>query len=236
MHTKDHHLVDTASTRLSIEPVGLTKLYEPIRVLAAITCMFARWRCVRVLCVIASVTAGPTLASAQSTPPNDEELEPRVVGAAGVTSLGLSGFIDKVSSSEDAFPWNMTAQVELTRFLTRRLAARIGLVGSTTADGLDDDERIDAAAPAFYATAAALVHLTPGSVISPYLGAEYRARLTERPEKDAGIVLGLAGVQAAISSRTSVFGEAGYGIDLTRGSEDELRTRFVTSFGVRIRF
>jgi hypothetical protein len=198
--------------------------------------MLARWPCVRVLCVIAAVTASPNLAVAQSTPPADEELEPRVVAAAGVTTLGLSGFIDKVSSSEDAFPWNATAQFDLTRFLTRRLAARIGLVGSTTADGLDDDERIGAAAPAFYATGAALVYLTPSSVISPYLGTEYRARLTERPEKDAGIVLGLAGVQASISSRASVFAEAGYGIDLTRGSEGELRTRFVTSFGVRVRF
>jgi hypothetical protein len=214
----------------------LTKLYEPFRVFAAITCMLARRRCVRVLCLIAAVTAGPDVASAQSPSAADEELEPRVVGAAGVTTLGLSGFIDKVSSSEDVFPWNVTAQFELTRFVTRRLAARIGLVGSTTADGLDDDERISAAAPAFYATAAALVHLTPGSVISPYLGIEYRARLTERPEKDAGIALGLAGVQAAISSRASVFGEAGYGIDLTRGSEGELRTRFVTSLGVRVRF
>ena len=159
-----------------------------------------------------------------------------MVGAAGVTTVGLSGFVDKVSSSEDVFPWNATAQFDLTRFLTRRLAARIGLVGSTSADGLDDDERIGAAAPAFYATAAALVYLTPSAVLSPYLGTEYRGRLTQRPEKDAGIVLGLAGLQASVSSRTSVFAEAGYGLDLTRGSEGELRTRFVTSFGVRVRF
>ena len=134
--------------------------------------------CVRVLCVIAACCCAVPAALNTSA---DEELEPRVVAAAGVTTLGLSGFIDKVSSSEDAFPWNATAQFDLTRFLTRRLAARIGLVGSTTADGLDDDERIGAAAPAFYATAAALVYLTPSAVISPYLGIEYRARLTERP-------------------------------------------------------
>lgn len=198
--------------------------------------MLAKWQRMHVICVIAVATAIPTLASAQSTPSIDEELEPRVVAAAGVTTLGLSGFLDKVSSSEDAYPWNATAQFDLTRFLTRRLAARIGVVGSTTADGLEDDERIGAAAPAFYATAAALVYLTPGAVVSPYLGTEYRARLNERPDKDAGIVLGLAGFQASISSRASVFAEAGYGIDITRGSEGELRRRFVTSFGVRVRF
>lgn len=198
--------------------------------------MVAKWKCVRVLCVLAAVAVNADRASAQSTSSADDELEPRVVGAAGVTTLGLSGFIDKVSSSEDAYPWQATAQFDLTRFLTRRLAARIGLVGSTTADGLDDDERIGAAAPAFYANAAALVYLTPSAVISPYLGTEYRARLTERPEKDAGTVFGLGGVQASMSSRASVFAEAGYGLDLTRGSDDELRTRFVTSVGVRVRF
>ncbi len=198
--------------------------------------MVDKWHGVRVLCALAAVAIGPELAAAQSPPSADDELEPRVVAAAGVTTLGLSGFIDKVSSAEDAYPWTATAQFDVTRFLTRRLAVRIGLVGSTTADGLDDDERIGAAAPAFYATAAALVYLTPSAVISPYLGTEYRARLTERGGKDTGIALGLAGFQASISSRASVFAEAGYGLHLTRGSDDELRTRFVTAVGVRVRF
>lgn len=245
MHNHDHDLVarafaGNADASHPLGPVasgalGL-KISEPSRVFAAITSMFTRWPRVRMLCLCAAVTVNADLAAAQSASSVDDELEPRVVAAAGVTTLGLSGFIDKVSSSEDVFPWNATVQFDLTRFLTRRLAARIGMVGSTTADGLDDDERTGAAAPALYATAAALVYLTPSSVISPYLGTEYRARLNERPEKDSGIVLGLAGVQASISSRTSIFAEAGYGLDLTRGSEDELRTRFVTSFGVRVRF
>ena len=190
---------------------------------------------VRAVCFLATLAGSVTGAAAQSTPAV-EELEPRIVGAAGVTTLGLSGFIDKVSSSEDAFPWRVTGHLDLTRFLTQHLAARLGVVGSSTADGLDDDERIGAAAPAFHATVAALAYLTPGAVISPYVGTEYRARLTDRPEKDVGTVLGIGGVQAALSSRASVFVESGFGIDLTRGSDDELRTRFTTSFGVRIRF
>jgi hypothetical protein len=190
---------------------------------------------IRAACLLATLAGNATDAVAQ-TAPAGEVLEPRVVGAAGVTSLGLSGFIDKVSSSEDAFPWRATGHIDLTRFLTRHLAVRLGVVGSSTADGLDDDERIGAAAPAFHATMAALAYVTPGAVISPYLGTEYRARLTDRPEKDAGAVLGIGGVQAALSSRAGVFVESGYGIDLTRGSHDELRTRFTTSFGVRIRF
>lgn len=145
MHNSDHDLVAPAVAENAAR--GLTKLYERFRVFAAITRMLDKWQCLRLLCVIAAVTATPDLVAAQTTPPADEALEPRVVAAAGVTTLGLSGFIDKVSSSEDAFPWNATAQFDLTRFLTRRLAARIGLVGSTTADGLDDDERIGAAAP-----------------------------------------------------------------------------------------
>jgi hypothetical protein len=190
---------------------------------------------IRAACLLAILASSATESSAQSEPVG-EELEPRVVGATGVTTMGLSGFIDKVSSSEDAFPWRATGHLELTRFVTAHFAARLGVLGSSTADGLDDDERIGAAAPAFHATVAALAYFTPGAVISPYVGMEYRARLTERPEKDAGTVLAIGGVQAALSSRASVFVESGYGIDLTRGSDDELRTRFTTSFGVRIRF
>lgn len=199
--------------------------------------MGRRCRRVRVLVVCVALCGDAVPSRAQdAAPAASEELEPRVVGAAGVTTIGLSGFIDKVSSSEDVFPWRATAQFDLTRFVTRRFAARIGLIGSTSADGLDDDERIGAAAPAFFATAAALAYLTPSAVLSPYFGLEYRARLTDRPARDAGVTLGLAGAQAALSSRASMFVEAGYGIDLTRGSDDELRTRFVTTFGVRIRF
>ena len=194
-------------------------------------------RCVRILVVTVALCCCAVPSRAQDTaPPVSEELEPRVVGAAGVTTIGLSGFIDKVSSPEDVFPWRATGQFDLTRFVTRRFAARIGLVGATSADGLDDDERIGAAAPAFFATAAVLAYVTPSAVLSPYLGLEYRARLTDRPAKDAGVALGLAGAQAALSSRASMYLEAGYGVDLTRGSDDELRTRFVTMFGVRIRF
>lgn len=196
-----------------------------------------RSRCVCALLVSAALSSLPSTARAQAAATGGaEELEPRVVAASGVTTIGLSGFADKVSSSEDVFPWRVTAQVEVTHFVVKRLAARVGLIGSTTADGLDDDERITAAAPAFYLSAATLFYLTPGRLLSPYGGVEYRARLTDRPEKDAGTALGLAGVQAALSSRAAVFVEAGLGMDLTRGADRELRTRFVSAVGVRIRF
>lgn len=187
--------------------------------------------------VSAALCSAPAGAAAQeNTLPLGEALEPRVVAVGGATTIGLSGFADKVSSSEDVFPWTATAHVELMRFLTRRLALRVGLLGSTTADGLEDDERTTAAAPAFHASAAALFYVTPGALLSPYAGVEYRSRLSERPATDAGTVLGLTGLQVTVSSRASVFVEAGFGGDLTRGDEGELRTRFVSAIGVRIRF
>lgn len=174
-------------------------------------------------------------ASAQE-PAVTEELEPRVVGGPGLTTIGFSGFLDKLASSEDTFPWQATLQVDITRFLTSRIAVRGGLIGSTSPQGLDGDERRDVAAPAFSVTAAGLYYFTPRAMLSLYAGSEYRARLTDRPDPDAGTLLGVGGVQAALSSRASVFAEGGYGIQLTRGDEDELRTRLVGAMGVRIRF
>ena len=70
----------------------------------------------------------------------------------------------------------------------------------------------------------------------PYAGVEYRAQLTDRPESDAGSVLGKGGLEAAVSSRVLVFIEGGYGARLTRGEDDELQTRIVAEVGFRIRF
>jgi hypothetical protein len=48
--------------------------------------------------------SAPAAARAQTPPPPAEELEPRVVGGAGITTVGLSGFVDTLSSSEDGCP------------------------------------------------------------------------------------------------------------------------------------
>lgn len=168
----------------------------------------------------------------------NEDLEPRSVGEAGVSAIGLSGFIDKFSSSEEAFPWHVTAHVDFTRFVTGHIAIRGGLLGSTTFGG---DEEEDSAvtgpgASALHAHGGAAYYFTPDAMASLYAGGEYRAQLTDRAERDAGTVLGKGGVQAAFSSRVSLFVEGGYGIRLTRGAEDERQTRIVGEMGVRIKF
>jgi hypothetical protein len=171
-------------------------------------------------------------ASAQS-----EEIEPRVVGAAGAMSLGVSGFVDRLMSSEDTFPLNVTLHVDVTRFLTERIAVRGGLIGTAAfADDDADEEPTALGGAALHAVACGFLYFTPRSLVSPYAGIEYRAQLTDRPESDAGTVLGKGGLEAAVSSRALVFLEGGYGARLTRGEDDELQTRIVAEVGFRIRF
>jgi hypothetical protein len=166
-----------------------------------------------------------------------EDIEPRVIGGSGVTSVGFSGFIDRFTSSEALFPWHVTAHVDVTRFLTNRIAVRGGLIGSTLFAGDDADERATGpGAASLDAAVAGLFYFTPQAMASFYTGGEYRAPLTARAERDAGTMLGKAGVQAAISSRASVFVEGGYGARLTRGDDDELQTRIVAEIGLRIKF
>jgi hypothetical protein len=165
-----------------------------------------------------------------------EDIEPRTVGGAGVTSIGFSGFIDRFMSSEDTFPYNVELHIDLTRFLTRKLAVRGGLLGSGRFGGDDDDEAVGPGAAALHALVGAHWYFTPDSMASFYTGGEYRAPITRRAERDAGSVLGKAGVEAAISSRAHVFVEGGYGLRLTRGTDDERQTRIVGEIGLRITF
>ena len=53
-----------------------------------------------------------------------EEIEPRTVGGRGATFVGMSGFVDRFSSPEEALPLNYTAQVDVCRFITNKFAIR----------------------------------------------------------------------------------------------------------------
>jgi len=179
--------------------------------------------------VIASVLI-PVPALAQ------EDIEPRTVGGRGVNAIGFSGFIDRFSSSESSFPTLITLQVDLSRFLTSRIVVRGGMIGSTPLGEDEDDARSGPGATALHARGAALYYFTPQSIASAYAGLEYRTPLTNRADKEAGTALGMAGVEASLSSRASVFVQGGYGMRLTRGDEGERQSRLVGDIGFRIRF
>jgi hypothetical protein len=165
-----------------------------------------------------------------------EDIEPRVVGAAGVNSIGISGFLDTFSSSESTFPVHATVHVDMSRFLTDRIAVRGGLIGSTTFR--DDTAEIvtGPGAASLHALVSGLYYFTPQSMLSLYTGVEYRAQLMRRADKDSGTALGLGGLEATLSSRASLFIQGGYGARLTRGDDGELQARLTGEIGVRIKF
>jgi hypothetical protein len=113
---------------------------------------------------------------------------------------------------------------------------RGGLLGAGRFGGDTEDEPVGPGASALHALAGAHWFFTPQSMASFYAGGEYRAQLTRRAERDAGTMLGKAGVEAALSSRAHFFVEGGYGIHLTRGADDERQTRIVGEIGLRIKF
>lgn len=191
----------------------------------------AHW--IRVLVAMLTVfAAGAGTARAQL-----EEIEPRTVGGRGATFVGMSGFVDRFSSPEEALPLNYTAQVDVCRFITNKFAIRLGAVGSGSLGGDDEDALLSGSgAPALHAAGGLLYYFTPRSMISLYLGAEYWAQLTEREAGDTGSLLGTAGVQAAVSSRASMFIQGGFGARLARGEDDELLSRIVAQMGLRIKF
>jgi DNA-binding winged helix-turn-helix (wHTH) protein len=179
--------------------------------------------------ILALIALTATPAAAQ------EDVEPRTVGRRGVTSVGVAGFLDKVSSSEDTFPTRLTLHVDVNRFVTGRIAVRGGVIGSTTFG--DDDEAVTGpGAAALHAIGGVFYYFTPQSILSAYAGAEYRAQLTHRADRDSGTVLGMGGVQAMLSSRASVFVQGGLGRRLTRGDEGELQTRIAGEIGLRFKF
>lgn len=171
----------------------------------------------------------PAVASTQ------EDIEPRVVGSKGTTSAGISGFVDHFASTEDHYPWRASLYLDLSRFITSKVVVRGGLAGTTTIYD-DDDESTGAAAPSVHGFASALYFFTPQSIASFYSGAEYRAQLNRRADRDAGTVLGIGGIQAQFSSRAALFIEGGYGVRLTKGDEGETLTRITGQIGLRIRF
>ena len=176
----------------------------------------------------------------QSAPQNNliasEDLEPRTIGSSGTTLVGIAGYVDKFSSSEDTLPWTYTLHVDVTHFLTDRLAVRGGLVGTGSSGEDDSDQTAGIGGPALHATAGAQFYFTPQSIVSLYSGLDYWAQLTRRADSDAGSLVGTLGVQGAMSSRASIYLEGGYGFGLSKGEEDETLRRFVARVGVRLKF
>ena len=165
----------------------------------------------------------------------NEDIEPRMVGRPGATAIGLGGYADRITSADDNLPLNLTLQVDLTRFLTKRIGVRGGVVGSGALGGDPDDQRTGIGVPSLQAFGAAAWYFTPQSMASFYAGAGYWTQITNRDGVDRGSILGLAGIEAALSSRANVFVEGGYGIGLTRTDDGATRQRFVARLGVRVK-
>jgi hypothetical protein len=177
----------------------------------------------------------PALAQETNAAPA-EDLEPRIVGKRGMTSIGFAGFFDRFYSPQDVFPTHYMVQVDGQRFVTRRFAVRLGVVGTSQFGGdADDEEPTGAAAAALHALGGVHFYFTPQSMVSLYLGTEYWMQITDRADSDWGSAVGKGGIQGALSSRVSFFFEAGFGSSLRRGSEGELLTRIVGQVGLRIK-
>jgi hypothetical protein len=164
-----------------------------------------------------------------------EDIEPRVVGTPGSMSLGLAGYADRVTSEDDNLPLNVTLQVDVARFLTRRIAVRGGVMGTGALGGAEDDQRTGVGVPALNAFGSAQYYFTPQSMASFYAGVGYLAQITQRDGADRGFLLGLGGVEAAVSSRAGLYLEGGYGFGLTRTSDDNNRRRVTMRIGFRLK-
>ena len=189
----------------------------------------------------AQVTNPADAATPAMTPPGDrpvtpnEDVEPRVVGAKGRTAIGLAGYADRIASEDDNLPLHLTLQVDVSHFLTRRIAVRGGVIGSGALGGDPDDVPTGIGVTALHAFGAANYYFTPGSMASFYAGAGYWAQITARDGPDRGLVLGVAGIEAALSSRATVFVEGGYGVGLTKTDDGATRQRFLARLGVRVK-
>jgi hypothetical protein len=76
-----------------------------------------------------------------------------------------------------------------------------------------------------------LYYFTPSAKTSPYVGGKYLVAVSNRPDGDAGNVLGYVGIQKQVRGRTSLFGEVGYG-----GAVKEFGSGVVSlAVGVRVR-
>jgi hypothetical protein len=165
----------------------------------------------------------------------NEDVEPRVVARPGTTAIGLAGYADRITSEDDNLPLNLTLQVDVSHFLTRHIAARAGVIGSGALGGDPDALPSGVGVPALHGFAAAAWYFTPQAMASVYAGAGYWAQLTARDGADRGAIVGLGGIEAALSSRANVFVEGGWGIGLTRTDDGATRQRFVARLGVRVK-
>jgi hypothetical protein len=191
----------------------------------------------RTMAVALMAVAWIDLAHAQSTPPPQEDLEPRIIGTKGTTLASVSGYVDQFFSSERDLPFNYSAQVDVGRFLSNAFVVRGGLRGTGSAGG-DEEENLltGSGAPALHVFGGLLYYLSPRSLVSMYAGAEYWAQLTQRESPDAGSVVGTIGVEGALSSRASLFLEGGYGMGLRKNTDDVRVRRILGQVGVRLRF
>jgi hypothetical protein len=173
--------------------------------------------------------------SSPATAPLSDDLQPHIIGTKGVTLIGFGGFVDRVYSSERLLPLNYTMQIDVGRFVSKRVVIRGGVFGSSSAGGDDEEDRpTGLGAPALRASGGLFYYFTPLSMWSPYGGAEYSTQLTQRAAGDRGAVLGTLGLEGAVSRRVGIFFEAGYGLGLT--GPDERTTRLTARAGVRLKF
>jgi hypothetical protein len=184
----------------------------------------------RVIIAVVILLSFPVAALAQ------EDIEPRTVGGPGVMTVGIGGFVDGFSSSEEPFPVHAAVHADVSRFLTGRIAIRGGLIGATTFREDEDELRSGPGAASLHALVSGLYYFTPQSMASFYGGVEYRAQLMRRAGGERGTALGIVGLQATLSSRAAVFVQGGYGARLSRGDEGEVQTRITGEIGVRVKF
>ncbi len=182
-----------------------------------------------------SVATAGLKAQAAPEAAQSEELQPRIIGTTGTMKIGFAGYADRFFSSENSFSTNYTAQVDIGRFIARKLAVRGGLAGTGNFGGGESDLPTGRGAPALYAFGGVLYYFAPQSMWSIYSGGEYWAQLTQRADPDAGSVVAKLGIEGAVSSRVSIFVDGGYGFGLTKGEDDELLTRFVGQIGLRLK-
>jgi hypothetical protein len=189
---------------------------------------------IKTVLAIALLAIGATAAHAQG---ESEDIEPRNIGTAGTMMIGLAGSLDRFSSPELDLPTNYSAHVDLGRFITRRIVARGGVVGTGSVGGDDADEQpTGSGAPALHVFGGVLYYFSPQSILSFYTGGEYWAQVTQRADRDAGSIVARAGVEGAVSSRASIFIDGGYGVGLTRDDDGERLSRFLGRVGVRLKF
>jgi hypothetical protein len=185
------------------------------------------------------LTSAPSISaqgSAGPQPPTSEEVEPRTIGGEGTTMIGFSGYVDRFFSSERGMSTNYTTQIDIGRFVTSTLLVRGGIAGSGSVGGEDADTAAGIGVPALHLAAGLFHYFTPRSMLSLFAGGEYSMALTRREATERGSLMGLLGIQGAVSARASVFVEGGYGIALMRGADDERLSRATGRIGIRLKF